>query len=245
MIRVLIVEDDVRIADLHCRFTMRVDSCEVVGVAHNLDDARIMIDALEPHLVLLDLYFPEGSGTDLLREIRLKGLETDVILITAAREVGPLKEAVRGGVFDYLIKPVSATRFHECLTKFSIYRSRISAGDALEQQDVDSMLHPSASAEPIGATAETETLPKGIDLLTLTKIRTALDSAAQDAGLSAEEVGTLVGVSRSTARRYLEYLTTSGNVVADQVYGTVGRPERKYFRTQPCDTGCIGADEQL
>lgn len=230
IVRVLIVEDDIRIADLHSRFTARVEGCEVVGIAHNLADARIMVDALEPHLVLLDLYFPEGSGTDLLREIRAKGLETDVILITAAREVGPLKEAVRGGVFDYLIKPVSASRFHECLSKFCNYRHMINANECIEQQDVDSMLHP-ASADA-GHTQQ-DCLPKGIDMLTLSKIRAALDGTPPDTGLSAEEVGSLVGVSRSTARRYLEYLTASGIAVADQVYGTVGRPERKYFRLQP------------
>lgn len=227
-IRVLIVEDDVRIADLHRRFTMRVEGCEVVGVAYNLDDARLMIETLEPHLVLLDLYFPEGSGTDLLREIRAEGRELDVILITAAREVGPLKEAVRGGVFDYLIKPVSADRFHECLSKFSSYRKRICCDECIEQRDVDSLLHNScgnAHGPQSGA------LPKGIDLLTLGKIKSAMEHAPADSGLSAEEVGANVGVSRSTARRYLEYLTSAGAIYADQVYGSIGRPERRYFRS--------------
>jgi response regulator of citrate/malate metabolism len=49
------------------------------------------------------------------------------------------------------------------------------------------------------------------------------------AGFSAEEVGELIGASRSTARRYLEYMTTTGEVYADVVYGSVGRPERHYF----------------
>ncbi len=234
VVRILIVEDDTRIADLHSRFAMRVQGCEVVGVAHNLADARIMIETLEPHLVLLDLYFPEGSGADLLREIRTAGLETDVILITAAREVGPLKEAVRGGVFDYLIKPVSASRFHDCLAKFRDYRTLISTGECIGQQEVDNMLHASATnAEP----AYSACLPKGIDLLTLGKIRGALEATPPETGLSAEEVGTLVGVSRSTARRYLEYMTAAGSVCADQVYGTVGRPERKYFLLHGNDAG--------
>ncbi len=65
--RVLIVEDDIRIADLHRRFIERVEGCKVVAIAHRLDDAREMAEALEPHLILLDLYFPEGPGTDFLR----------------------------------------------------------------------------------------------------------------------------------------------------------------------------------
>ena len=223
--RVLIVEDDVRIADLHRRFTERVPGCEVVGIAHRLDDARDMALALEPHLILLDLYFPEGPGTDLLREIRSRDLEIDVILITAAREMGPLKEALRGGVFDYLIKPVTAERFHDCLTKFCAYRERLRQGSAIEQHDVDSLLHPAASRTQGGGAC----LPKGIDALTLGKVRGVFDQS-QEAGLSAEDVADLIGISRSTSRRYLEYLLSEGTLYADAVYGSVGRPERRYFR---------------
>jgi response regulator of citrate/malate metabolism len=56
-----------------------------------------------------------------------------------------------------------------------------------------------------------------------------LDESSQ-AGISAEKVGELVGVSRTTARRYLEYLVSGGIVKADLSYGTVGRPERIYLR---------------
>lgn len=223
--RVLIVEDDVRIADLHRRFTERVPGCEVVGIAHRLDDARDMALALEPHLILLDLYFPEGPGMDLLREIRSRDLEIDVILITAAREMGPLKEALRGGVFDYLIKPVTAERFHDCLTKFCAYRERLRLGSVIEQHDVDSLLHPAASRAQGGGAC----LPKGIDALTLGKVRGVFDQP-QEAGLSAEDVADLIGISRSTSRRYLEYLISEGTLYADAVYGSVGRPERRYFR---------------
>jgi len=222
--RVLIVEDDVRIADLHRRFTERVQGCEVIGVAHRLDDARDMAEALEPHLILLDLYFPEGPGTDLLREIRAKNLEIDVILITAAREMGPLKEALRGGVFDYLIKPVTAERFHECLTKFCLYRERLKRGSAIEQHDVDTLIHPASPCAPMSSNC----LPKGIDGLTLTKVRGAFEQPSPD-GRSAEDVAEMIGISRSTARRYLEYLIAEGTLYADAVYGSVGRPERRYF----------------
>ncbi|MFW5488863.1 MAG: response regulator [Desulfovibrio sp.] len=226
-IRVLVVEDDAHIADLHRRFTERVEGCDVVGVAYSLDEAREMVEVLEPDLVLLDLYFPEGQqGTELLREIRAKGLETDVVLITAAREVGPLKEALRGGVFDYLIKPVIAARFNECLTKYRHYRSRLSSGVCIGQGDVDKLLHSAAKNSFSNASA---TLPKGIDPLTLGKVRSVLEQSDPAVGLSAEEVGAQMGVSRSTARRYLEYLVAVGVTYADLVYGSIGRPERRYF----------------
>lgn len=58
-IRVLIVEDDLRIADLHQRFVGKVEGFEVVGIAVRIDDALEMIEALQPDLVLLDLFFPK------------------------------------------------------------------------------------------------------------------------------------------------------------------------------------------
>jgi len=45
---------------------------------------------------------------------------------------------------------------------------------------------------------------------------------------AAQQMGDLVGFSRSTARRYLEYLLESGKLAADQSYGSIGRPERCY-----------------
>lgn len=73
-------------------------------------------------------------------------------------------------------------------------------------------------------------MPKGIDPLTLKKIRQVFD-AASGQNFSAEEVGKEVGVSRSTARRYLEFLVADGFLAADLIYGAVGRPERRYFRS--------------
>jgi two-component system CitB family response regulator len=50
----------------------------------------------------------------------------------------------------------------------------------------------------------------------------------KDTGVSAEEIGNIIGTSRTTARRYLEYLVEQKKARPDLVYGTVGRPERRY-----------------
>jgi response regulator of citrate/malate metabolism len=47
-------------------------------------------------------------------------------------------------------------------------------------------------------------------------------------GLSAAEAGAIVGVSRVTARRYLEHLADEGSVVRAPRYGGSGRPEVEY-----------------
>ncbi len=70
--------------------------------------------------------------------------------------------------------------------------------------------------------------PKGIDALTLDKVR---DTMQHTQHLNAEELGLEIGASRTTARRYLEYLVSTQEVVAEVSYGQVGRPERRYRRS--------------
>jgi two-component system, CitB family, response regulator len=223
-VRVLVVEDDMRISELHQRFVEKLAEFEVVGVANNIADAAEMVEILQPDLVLLDLFFPEGNGMDLLRQIRSSEQPCDVILITAAREMSSLQEALRGGVFDYIIKPVFFPRFQESLQKFYDYFCQLQAGGALEQKDVDRLLHPHHPA-----TIESGAIPKGIDTLTLGKVRKVFADTEVE-NLNAEEVGKEVGISRSTARRYLEFLVSEGFLKADLIYGVVGRPERRYAR---------------
>jgi len=223
-LKVLIVDDDPKIAEIHRHFTEKVDHFSVCGIAENLEDAEKMSALFEPDLILLDLYFPEGLGTDILWKIRARHQATDVILITAAKEMGPLQEAMRGGVFDYILKPVMFPRFREALERFYEHRTALSCrSTALDQQEVDRLLHPykdSAAGEP--------EYPKGIDPLTLKKIIDVFKQPHPE-GLNAEEVGGQIGASRTTARRYLEYLSANGQLKAELIYGAVGRPERKYF----------------
>jgi two-component system CitB family response regulator/two-component system response regulator DcuR len=220
---VLIVEDDPKIAEIHRHFTEKVDGFRVVGLADSLLDAEKMCELFEPDLVLLDLYFPEGLGTEILWRIRASRQSIDVILITAAKELKPLQEAMRGGVFDYILKPVMFSRFKEALESFREHRRRLQAETSLDQKDVDRLLHPYKDSQP-GEPA----LPKGIDALTLNKVQGVFESMHPD-GFSAEEVGAKIGTSRTTARRYLEYLTVNGQLTAELIYGAVGRPERRYF----------------
>ena len=220
---VLIVDDDPKIAEIHRHYTDKVEGFTVCGMSDSLDDAVKMAEILEPDLILLDLYFPEGLGLDVLWKVRSKKQACDVIMITAAKEIEPLQEAMRGGVFDYIVKPVMFPRFKETLGKFREHRNRLRKGCPVDQQYIDRLLHPYKKNNP----GEPK-FPKGIDPLTLKKIVNIFAQQCPE-GHSAEEVGEQTGVSRTTARRYLEYLTANGKLSADLVYGAVGRPERRYF----------------
>ncbi|SFO93377.1 response regulator [Enterovibrio norvegicus] len=231
-IRVVIAEDDHQIAEIQKRFLERIDGFELVGIAHTLEDAEDLVDVFKPELILLDNHFPKGTGLDLLRKLRANNCATDVILITAAKEVDTLREALRSGVFYYILKPLVFERLQEVLAQYSAHLDKLKAMESLAQTDVDTLLpqratNTSAHQQEPQTTSSHPRLPKGIDVITLDKIRAVFSDA--DESLNAEEVGTLIGASRTTARRYLEYMVSAQELEAQVNYGSVGRPERRYL----------------
>lgn len=218
MIKILIVEDDPAIAEIHRRFVQRLAGFEVLGVALTLFDAREQIAILKPDLVLLDVWLPDGEGFCLLRELRQAGASLDVILLTAAREASALQEAMRLGVVDFILKPVVFERLRDTLEKYRQSSAALAALADIDQQAVDALLGSPLQQVAAGG------LPKGIDGLTLQRVLAALTNE----GASAEEIGSRVGVSRTTARRYLEFLVGQQLASPELEYGTVGRPERRY-----------------
>lgn len=222
-IKILIAEDDADNAEIQKRFMQRISGVEIVGVAQSCRDITDFVEVFKPDLVLLDVNFPDGNGLDLLRTWRSDGRDLDVILITAASETNTLKDALRSGVFDYILKPLVFERLAEAIDRYRQHFKVLSAHNDIDQKELDRFM-----TVPQSDTHKSEALPKGIDLVTLDKVR---DLIRQKSTLSADEAGKLLGVSRSTARRYLEYLISSGVLKVDLDYGHVGRPERRYIST--------------
>ena len=115
--RVMIIEDDIAIAQLHHRYLEQMGGFDVVGIATTQAEAEMQLELLKPQLVLLDVYLPDGTGLNILNQLRGENLGCDVILITAARDVETLQTAMRGGVVDYLLKPISMDRFMKAVNK--------------------------------------------------------------------------------------------------------------------------------
>jgi two-component system, CitB family, response regulator len=222
-IEVLIIEDDHRIARINQKFTENVSGYVVIGVASSISEGKELLEIIEPDLVLLDIFFPEESGLSLLWHIRENYKETDVMMITAAKEIEAVQEALRGGAIDYIIKPVIFDRFKQTLEKFKKTRGQMNDQKVVSQEDVDHLF----TRQGTRAEVSTQVVPKGIDPLTLSKLTEVLVKHTPQ-GMTAEEVGSEMGCSRTTARRYLEYMVSLGKVDADLSYGTVGRPERRY-----------------
>ena len=223
-VKVLLAEDDRQIAEIQRQFLDRIDGFEVIGMAHSLQSTREMTEILAPDLLLLDIHFPDGNGLDFVNQLRESKQQTDVILVTAARDVEMLKTAIYGGVFDYIVKPLVFDRIRESLDRYREQLTRLQDLETLDQSDIDAIMPRGRVASP----GSEPVLPKGVDILTLNKVREFLELTGQS--IAASDVGDRLGVSRTTARRYLEYLVSTRELQVDLSYGGVGRPERYYSR---------------
>jgi response regulator of citrate/malate metabolism len=219
VIEVLIVDDDFMVARIHKGFVERTPGFEVVGVAHNGASALEEVARLKPDLVLLDVYLPDTTGLDLLQGLREVAPELDVLVISAAREADTVRRALRGGIVHYLMKPFSYDDLRERLEHYQqTYRSLAATSAETEQAEVDRVFGMSRSSET--------SLPKGFSAETLRLVEAGLREC--DADLSAAELAAQLGVSRVSARRYLEHLVGTNKAEVRLRYGEVGRPERRY-----------------
>ncbi|WP_059120721.1 response regulator [Vibrio sp. MEBiC08052] len=220
---VLIVEDEVSISDFHTYYLNQMPRFRPIGVARSLAEARNMLRLLKPQLIILDNFLPDGRGLDLLKEMISGGNMPDVIFVTAASDMETVREAVRCGVFDYLLKPIAYDRLQDSLERYLKYSNSLKAADNFNQRHVDELLNFQSKAQ-----YHQDNLPKGIDELTLNKIKVIYQE--DDVAHTAESLGKLVGISKTTARRYLEYCTSTSFLEAIIQHGRVGRPERLYRR---------------
>lgn len=222
MINILIVEDDFRIANIHERFVKDIEGVKVIGQVHRAQDAVAFMEEHHVDLLLLDIYLPDKLGTELIKELKKTHNDLHFIVVTAADHVDLLDFSLKSGVFYYLIKPVSLEKFKDVIERFKRRQDLLSSRKSVDQELIDKLL---GNPEPTGQ-MKNHSLPKGVNQLTLQNVLQILESLPD--GITAEEMGEKLGASRTTARRYLEYLVSIGRVSAELEYGIVGRPERKY-----------------
>ncbi|MFH1379388.1 MAG: response regulator [bacterium] len=121
---ILIVDDDPDILNA-CATTLRMRLYSV-DTARNGYDAKNFLQANKYKVVLTDLKMPNITGIDLLKEIKGKSPETEVILFTAHGTLPEAVEAMKLGAYDFIIKPLDInqvnTSIKRCLEKHSLVK---------------------------------------------------------------------------------------------------------------------------
>jgi len=208
---VLVVDDDFRVANMHAGIVNALPGFTVSATVTTLAAAR-KADTVD--LALVDVYLPDGSGVDFVRE-----LQCDSMVLSAATDAPTIRAAIAAGALSYIVKPFTPADLAARLGGYARYR-KILSGTNLGGNDVDSALDALRPriAPPPSATA--------VASPTKELVLQALRESGRP--MSSTEVSAEIGVSRATAQRYLSTLANSGEVKIQLRYGTTGRPEQEF-----------------
>ena len=135
---VLVVEDDVRVRDLLCRY--------ISSQGHRVRSAGDGVEALEligkspPDLVLTDLKMPRMDGMELAAYLREHAPQVDVIVLTAYADRDSAIQALRLGVYDYLVKPLDLTELGASLRRVAERRRLMRYSETLRKKLIESRI---------------------------------------------------------------------------------------------------------
>ena len=220
MINVLVVEDDPMVAQLHEHYLSQIKGFELCDMCRNGDEALRLLQSRSYDLLILDVFMPSMDGLQLLAKIRENGFDVDVIIVSAANDKDKIKQALRLGAVDYIIKPFEFERFNLALNNYLKRYHIVEDQDIIEQSELDKTIIRNEK-EPV------VTLPKGLDKNTLSVVWKCI--LTFDGMFTKEEVSAKVGISRVSIRKYLEFLKSVRLLKLDLHRGSVGRPVYKYL----------------
>ena len=110
MYTTVIIEDDPMITRLNRRYIEQDSRFAVVQTFSAAHPALFWLRRNPIDLIILDVYMPQMSGTELLLQLRAEGVDADVIMVTSANDAKTVNDAVRLGAVDYLVKPFAYER---------------------------------------------------------------------------------------------------------------------------------------
>ena len=215
MSKILIIEDEVAIADLEKDYLELSDF--KVDICNTGDEGLKTALAGDYDLIILDLMLPGMDGFEVCKKIR-EEKNIPILMVSAKKDDIDKIRGLGLGADDYLVKPFTYERFQQALDTFCRHRDAV-AGDAVEQSALDRLFSPALPAE--------HQPPKGLQESTLELVRACL-RAAPPQGLPSETISRQTGLSAVTVRRYVNYLVERGEASSTVNYDTGGRPCRLY-----------------
>ncbi|WP_203581225.1 response regulator [Microbacterium hibisci] len=209
-IRVLVVDDDFRVAGLHRDVVAARAGYTALDPVHSLGAARQAVRAHAPDLLLVDAFLPDGDGVEFVAAAGV-----DAFVLSAATDAATVRRALRAGALAYLTKPFEARVLADRLDRYARLRNLLTGERPLEQEQIDralSIMHGGAEPATVARSATEQLILEGLG----------------DDEASAAEIADRVGISRATAQRHLAGLAGRGQVEVRLRYGTTGRPEHRY-----------------
>lgn len=136
-LKVVIVEDNpTTVLSLVKTIDWDVMKCEVAGTAGDGESGGVMIRQLKPDIVLTDIRMPVKSGLDMIADVRDDVPDCRFVIITGYDEFQYASQAIKLGVFDYLLKPIDNEEVMRTVRRAAAVTRRQMENDvALEQAE--------------------------------------------------------------------------------------------------------------
>ena len=113
MIRILLVDDQTLLCEVLKSWLEVEEDFQVIGVAHNGNEALSKIEILHPDIVLMDIDMPEMNGLDATKIVSERFPEVKVIFLSGHEEDDYLGKSLRTGAKGYLLKNTTAEELAE------------------------------------------------------------------------------------------------------------------------------------
>lgn len=131
MVKVIIADDEERICQLiKALVDWEAMGLEIVGIAHNGLEAGDLVEKLRPDILITDIRMPGCSGLDLIRRTKESVENLEIVVISGYAHFEYAQQAIKYGVGDYLLKPISRTELTATLEKL---KERVLQREELEQ----------------------------------------------------------------------------------------------------------------
>ncbi len=222
IITAAIIEDDPMVREINKRYLLKDGR---IGAVRTYSSGQEALTTLAEHpvpLILLDVYMPRLNGLDFLKQLRIAGITSDIIMVTAANDFASMEKALQLGALDYLVKPFEYERLTQALDKF-FYKLELQDKTAapLSQKEADELFSKQDSYGP-------KEMVKGIQQRTLDVVKAYITEHA-GTKYSGNELAKLIGLSRVTVHKYLNYLESKKMLISEIDYETEGRPRLLYY----------------
>jgi len=137
--KLLIVEDEVRMADLLCQGL--TEEGHMATCASDGAEGLAMASAYEFDVIILDIMMPKLNGYELAKRLRAEGVGTPILMLTARDSVPDIVRGLDGGADDYLTKPFS---FDELLARLRAVKRRALVAQDVHLRVADVVLDPAS-----------------------------------------------------------------------------------------------------
>ena len=122
--RIVVVEDEERARNGIKRLIRDIlDEQTIIGTARNGREGMALISEVKPDVVISDIRMPFLDGIEMIERLQSSGCFSLFVIITAHADFKYAQKAVRLGVTDYLLKPITRVEFRKLIDKLERYFS--------------------------------------------------------------------------------------------------------------------------